>query len=689
VPGRSPDSRDGRGGQEKRDDREPAVGDLPTLTPSDSSAGEGGRRPKGPRQVRAGDTLGRYELGDELGEGGMATVFRARDRELRRDVAVKVLFPHLARRSEIVRRFHREARAAAGLEHPNILRIYDVGDAGGAQGDDPPYIVMELIRGRTLLQEIEQRGAMLAEIVACIGALLGDALAAAHAAGVIHRDVKPANVLIAPGGRLLLADFGVARLETEDSLVTRTGALLGTPAYMSPEQASGDLATAQSDIYSLGATLYQLATGTLPYSGSPAKVMTLIAAGSLVPPVRRRPACGPDLSRLIERVMAAEPSVRPASAATIAAELRAQMAAGGLGDAPVELAAYFEDPDGFLRTRIPTVVTSLVAAAKAAVAEAKLPRAMALVDRASALAPEDPTVAALVQTVTEGGHASRRRRRLAIAGIAVGLAGGATALGWRFASSTPAAPPLAVSGPGDAAITLGGPGGSDASATSATPVAPANPASPANGSGMPDAATAPVIAPLDVSATPARDVQASPSAPNVRPAVPLTSDAVVPHAPDATVRVSLDAAPPSDASPPHEPPEPDAAAAPAAGYIVVRNDLWCNVWIDRNNHGNQRNEPIEVTPGHHVVRCVNPAGEWTQETDVAPGATQALTGTMLRELAVTLEVDATIDGKRYARGAVVLLKPGNVEVIVGGTKKFITFRGNCTLRDQPELGCYL
>jgi len=692
VAGRSPDGRDGRDKHDGRDDREPAVGDLPTLTPSDSSAGERAGRRKGPRQVRAGDTLGRYELGDELGEGGMATVFRARDRELRRDVAVKVLFPHLARRDEIVRRFHREARAAAGLEHPNILRIYDVGDAGGAQGDDPPYIVMELIRGRTLLQEIEQRGAMLAEIVACIGALLGDALAAAHAAGVIHRDVKPANVLIAPGGRLLLADFGVARLETEDSLVTRTGALLGTPAYMSPEQASGDLATARSDVYSLGVTLYQLATGTLPYSGSPAKVMALIAAGNLVPPVRRRPACGPDLSRLIERVMAAEPSVRPASAATIAAALRAQTAAGGLGDAPLELAAYFEDPDGFLRTRIPTVVTSLVAAARTAVAEAKLPRAMALVDRASALAPDDPAVAALVQTVTEGGHASRRRRRLAIAGIAVGLAGGATALGWRFVSSTPAANAFAVSGSRDAAITLGGPGapdGPDTLATSATPAAPANTANAPNGSGTRDAPAAPVIAPLDASATPARDLHASPSAPNVRPVVPITGDDAVPHSRDATARVSLEAASPIDASPPHEPPELDAAVAPAVGYIVVRNDLWCNVWIDRNNHGNQRNEPIEVTPGHHVVRCVNPAGEWTQETDVAPGTTQTLTGTMLRELAVTLEVDATIDGKRHARGAVVLLKPGNVEVIVGGTKKFITFRGNCTLRDQPELGCYL
>src|SRR5258708_22541180 len=196
----------------------------------------------------------------------MATVYRARDRELRRDVALKVLFAHLAKRDEIVRRFHREARAAAVLEHANILRIYDV---GGGEGSDPPYIVMELIRGPTLLGEIEQRGPMLSELAACVGALLADALAAAHANGVIHRDMKPGNVLIAPGGRVLLADFGVAHLETEDSLVTRTGALLGTPAYMSPEQATGEPTTAQSDIYSLGATLYQLVTGALPYSGPP------------------------------------------------------------------------------------------------------------------------------------------------------------------------------------------------------------------------------------------------------------------------------------------------------------------------------------------------------------------------------------------------------------------------------------
>jgi serine/threonine-protein kinase len=373
---------------------------------------------KGPRQVRAGDTLGRYELLEEIGEGGMATVFRANDKQLRREVALKVLFPHLARRTEIVRRFHREARAAANLEHANILRIYDV---GGGEGDDPPYIVMELIKGRTLLEEIEQRGSLLAEVVACVGALLAEALAAAHEKGIIHRDIKPSNVLIAPGGRLLLADFGVARLETEDSLVTRTGALLGTPAYMSPEQASGDTATTKSDLYSLGATLYQLSTSLLPYSGSPAKVMSLIATGALVAPVRRRAEVGPDLSKVIERLMEAEPTARPASAATIATELRELATSGGVGDATEELSAYFADPEGFLRERTPKVVTAIVSAGKKALAESKLPRAMALADRASALAPEDPAVKTLVEMVTgAAAHRSRRNRAASLLVLALG-----------------------------------------------------------------------------------------------------------------------------------------------------------------------------------------------------------------------------------------------------------------------------
>jgi hypothetical protein len=138
------------------------------------------------------------------------------------------------------------------------------------------------------------------------------------------------------------------------------------------------------------------------------------------------------------------------------------------------------------------------------------------------------------------------------------------------------------------------------------------------------------------------------------------------------------------------PPALDAGAAPVApAHLVIHNDVWCNLWIDGNFHGNRRNEPIEVSAGQHVVRCVNPVGEWTQIAEVGPGATLTVTGSLLRELDVTLDVDATINGRRYTRGTVVRIKPGNVEVIAGSKKQFITFRASCTLRDAPELGCYL
>ena len=677
-----PDDRDGY------DEHDPAVAD----TPSPSAAGEldtaaTATARKGSLRVRTGDVLGRYALGDELGEGGMATVYRARDRELRRDVAVKVLFPHLARRDEIVRRFHREARAAAGLEHPNILRIYDV---GGGEADDPPYIVMELIRGRTLLQEIERRGAMLAEVAACIGALLGDALSAAHAAGIIHRDIKPANVLIAPGGRLLLGDFGVARLETEDSLVTRTGALLGTPAYMSPEQACGDIATAQSDLYSLGATLYQLATGSLPYTGQQAKVMSLIAAGQLVPPVRRRSSCGPDLSRSIERMMASEPGERPASAMAVAAELRALVAAAGLGDPSEELAAYFEDPDGFLRARTPVVVASLVAAARTAIVDAKLPRAMALADRASALAPDDPSVVALIRAVTEGGHASRRKRLLAISALAVAATGGAGALAWQLM----AAPDARDRGPPPVVENLAGgsAAGPAVGAARAATSAVADAAVAVEASVAPDAGSVEAIATIDPPARRTAQRRPGPIAPATRAAALAMPGAAAGAGHDGAGSAEPVAmvAVPVDAGAAESPAVDAAAAAPQEpGHLIVRNDLWCNIWVDGALLGDRRNKRLDVGPGRHTVRCVNPVGEWTREVEVAAGTTHTLTGPPLADITVTLDVDATINGKRYARGAAVRLKPGNFEVTTGDRKQFITFRESCTLRDMPTLGCYL
>jgi eukaryotic-like serine/threonine-protein kinase len=655
-----------------------------------SSAGTSGGKK---RVVHAGDVLGRYELIEEIGEGGMATVYRARDRELRREVAIKVLFPHLAKRPEVVHRFHREARAAAGLEHANILRVYDVGGGDTERGDgsssevDPPYIVMELIRGHSLLAEIEERGPLLAEVTACIGALLADALAVAHAAGIIHRDVKPANVMVDPGrrsdaggvpsgarGRLLLADFGVARLETEDSLVTKTGSVLGTPAYMSPEQASGDTATQKSDLYSLGATLYQLATGSLPYSGTPARVIAQIASGQLVPAVRRRPDVGPDLSRVIDRLMATDPKTRPANAADVAAELRAIATAGGFGDPSDELAAYFADADGFVAARQPRVVAAVVAAAERAIADEKLPRAIALADRATALAPNDPAVTTLVTRVTEGSTSSRRRRVLAIAGagvlVAGGVAFGALQLVGDDASAT-----------ADAALDLARDAVSTADPVVALPRVPSGEHDAAVAADDRDGAVVPVERDAGVLA-----VDAAVARVRVDAGVRVVRDAAVQlAAADASVSAAVDAAVVVPAA---------VDAAIARGFITVANDTWCELSIDgipRGRIAPRTKRPIEVDAGAHDVACDQPGTgkRWSQRVTVAAGATVGVTGALLGTVAVTLEVDALIDGVPYKRGTVAQLRAGRHDLTIAGAKKtFFDLRAPCVVRATPEPGCY-
>ncbi|HLL23248.1 MAG TPA: serine/threonine-protein kinase, partial [Kofleriaceae bacterium] len=496
--------------------------------------------------------------------------------------------------------------------------------------------------GRTLLEEVEQRGPMLAELVACVGALLADALAAAHAALIVHRDVKPSNVLVARGGRLLLADFGVARLETESSLVTRTGALLGTPAYMSPEQASGDIASARSDVCSLGATLYQLATGHLPYSVTAAKVISQIAAGTLVAPARRHAPVGPDLSQMIVQMMATEPSQRPTSAGAIASELRAYAQRSGLGEPTEELAAYFSDPHAFVAAKRPTIVRALLATADRAILEDKLPRAIALADRASVLAPDDPAVAALVEKVTEGGRSSRRRKVLAIVGAGVIATGGATAI----AMSMRRASPPAVADAGAILIT------EDAAEVADAPDLVADATLDAL---VPDAAVA------------------------VR-----GRDASVARGRDATATVVIDAALQVDAA---EPPD----AADARGLLTVVNDTWCEVSIDGVEKGRiTRSATYEVSAGPHVVVCRQPGIQrWEKRIEVVAGTPARVAGSMVGEVEVRFDVDAIIGGTAWSKGQTGKLKPGRTNAIVDGQSLWLDIpRVACRLQKEgPRLVC--
>ena len=271
----------------------------------------------------------RYQLIEVLGRGGMGLVWRARDEMLRRDVAVKELAlpPHIgtAERKNFCARTIREARSAARLKHPGIVTIYDV-----IQQDGLPWIVMELVQGPSLGDVIDTSGPLPPVAVADIGRQVLDALRAAHAAGIVHRDVKPANVLL-DGGRAVLTDFGIAALEG-DASITQSGLILGTPAFMAPEQARGQRATERSDLWSLGATLYAAVEGGPPYRGpnSGAVFMALateeprpaVRAGPLEPVLRgllrkdpaHRLSAG-QAARLLEHLSAGEPQSPPPSGA--------------------------------------------------------------------------------------------------------------------------------------------------------------------------------------------------------------------------------------------------------------------------------------------------------------------------------------------------------------------------------------
>ena len=211
-------------------------------------------------EPQIGGRLGKYQILSEIGRGGMAIVYKAFDPGLQRYVALKVLSPRLATEENVMRRFEREATTAANLKHPNIVMIYDVSSANGYH-----FIVMELLEGRTLREEIRAVGALPPARVAPITAQLASALDYAHQQGLIHRDVKPSNIIVGPGDHATLTDFGLVRAMSASRL-TEAGSALGTLDYMPPEQLSGDDVDWRSDVYSLGVVVYESLTGQMPFS---------------------------------------------------------------------------------------------------------------------------------------------------------------------------------------------------------------------------------------------------------------------------------------------------------------------------------------------------------------------------------------------------------------------------------------
>ena len=263
---------------------------------------------------------GRYLIKDRVGSGGMATVYRAQDQVLDRTVAIKIMLPQYAADATFAARFKQEAQAAAGLQSPYIVGIYDWGKDG-----DTYYIVMEYLRGTDLKSGIRSHGALDPKKVAQIGSQICGALSVAHKHEIIHRDIKPQNIMVLPDGNIKVMDFGIAR--AKNSHLTQDNNVLGTAHYVSPEQARGQELGPTSDIYSLGVVMYECATGQVPFDGEDAISVAVKQMNELpVPPSQLNPNLDPNLERIILRCMEKDAANRFQSADELRLALNAYLA---------------------------------------------------------------------------------------------------------------------------------------------------------------------------------------------------------------------------------------------------------------------------------------------------------------------------------------------------------------------------
>jgi tetratricopeptide (TPR) repeat protein len=329
--------------------------------------------------------IGRYEVRGELGTGGMAVVYRAHDPRLERDVAVKVLHPHLARDPESRARFEREARAAARLRHPNIVEVYEFSDPEERES----YMVTELLEGPTLRRFAERHPDVPAEVAAAVGVVLCDALACAHAQGVVHRDVKPDNLML-QRGQVKLTDFGIAHV-ADGRGMTVTGQVLGSPAHMAPEQIEGSAVDARTDVFAAGTVLYQLAVGRLPFEGTTAHaLLRKILEGQFTDAARAAPKVGHRFAAVLAKALARDPEARYPSAEALRDDLCAFLKEVGWDAPDKELRAYFEDPEAVVAALHERLKGRLPALGEQCQREGRNGEAMGYFNRALALDPENP-----------------------------------------------------------------------------------------------------------------------------------------------------------------------------------------------------------------------------------------------------------------------------------------------------------
>lgn len=362
--------------------------------------------------IDVGHILDKYELIEKVGQGGMAVVYRGMDRSLHREVAVKVLHDHLADYQEARDRFAREARAVAKLRHENILEIFDYSGSDSASS----YIVTEFIDGQTLKELISERPLAQPESGAMIMVDVCRALAHAHGLGVLHRDVKPENIMIRRDGVIKLMDFGIAQMLDMQRL-TVTGQLLGSPAYMAPEHVTGDPLDFRTDVFAVGIVLYQLTVGRLPFQGqNPHELLKRIVECKYRDPRQANPLIGRSLGRIIDRALAREPAQRFADIRDMQEALERYLTEEcGMTELRRELARLFADPEGYEQALAQTLGDHLSRRGQEITPRDPV-TALELFNRVLTMDPERKDVLAAIE-----GMSRRRRRTRLLVGLAATL----------------------------------------------------------------------------------------------------------------------------------------------------------------------------------------------------------------------------------------------------------------------------
>jgi len=387
-----------------------------------------------------GQHIGRYRILEQLGSGGMSVVYKGFDTALDREVAVKVLHPHLAGKEDSRRRLAREAKAVAKLQHPNILEVFDF----VAADSENAYIVTEYIRGHTLKHYAESHSFEPPELAAMVIHEVAVALAHAHEVGIIHRDLKPENVMVRDDGVVKLMDFGIAKILDRDDRMTMTGTLVGSPAHMAPEIIEGHEVGPEADIFSLGTMLYYFATGQLPFLG-PNATATLkkILDGAYEDPRKIAPALSDELSEIIGKCLARQAQARYPDARKVQEALAAYLADIGFPRASEELSWFFVDPAAYRAQMIGRLIENRMQSAKRFLGEKRPAKALASLNQILAL---QPTHAPARQLLGQMRGAQRRRKAiLRWLTVSLGTAVAITAFasvyaGYRRLMATSAAP---------------------------------------------------------------------------------------------------------------------------------------------------------------------------------------------------------------------------------------------------------